>query len=309
MNFLGRDIISINDLSRPDIEFLLDKAHLIESMPESEKKELLRGKVIASLFFEPSTRTKDSFTAACLKLGGSIVGFTDTSQTSLKKGESLFDTVKMYEQYTDCVVMRHSIEGAARYAAESISIPVINGGDGANQHPTQTLLDLYSIRKVQNSIDGLNIAVAGDLKYGRTVHSLAMALSLFDNCTLFFVSPDSLKIPDHYKQILSERGVIFSEHTDISEVIENVDIIYMTRIQAERFPDKTDYEKVKGFYVLKRSMLDFAKDNLKIMHPLPRVDEIDTDVDSTEFAYYFEQAANGIPVRQALLSLLTGVLS
>ncbi|MGM0607831.1 MAG: aspartate carbamoyltransferase [Candidatus Muiribacteriota bacterium] len=308
MKLQSKDVISINDISREEIDFILKKAEKVENMDESQKLNLLKGKVIASLFFEPSTRTKDSFISACLKIGGQIVGFSDTSATSLKKGESLYDTVKMYESYTDVIVMRHKVEGAARYAAESVSIPVINGGDGANQHPTQTLLDLYSIKKTQKKIDNLHVAMAGDLKYGRTVHSLAAALSKY-NCKLHFISPESLLMPDYIKHELDNKNIEWTEHKEIGEIINTTDILYMTRIQAERFPDKTEYEKVKGVYVLDNSLLKNVKENLKIMHPLPRVDEIDKEVDSTPYAYYFQQAANGIPVRQALLSLLTGGLN
>jgi len=306
LNFIGKDIISVNDMLRNEIDFILEKSEFIENMPVLEKSNLLKGKIIASLFFEPSTRTKDSFTTACYRLGGSITGFTDTSSTSLKKGETLFDTLKMYEIYSDVIVMRHNIEGSARFASECVDIPIINGGDGANQHPTQTLLDLYSIKKNQGKIDGLSIALAGDLKYGRTVHSLACALSLYKDITLYFISPESLKMPDFITELLKERNINFFECNEINDVIDKVDIFYMTRIQGERFPDKTEYEKVKGIYILEKNNLINVKENLKIMHPLPRIDEISKEIDNTPYAYYFEQAANGIPVRQALLSLLTG---
>lgn len=305
-SFKGKDIISINDISKEEIEFVLETADWIEK--QADKTGYLKGKVMASLFFEPSTRTKDSFTSSCIRLGGKIVGFDNVGSTSLSKGESLYDTAKMYEKYADVIVMRHKLEGAARLVAEAALIPVINGGDGTNQHPTQTLLDLYSIKKTQGKIDGLKVAMAGDLKYGRTVHSLAIALSHY-NCRLYFISPESLGMPKHIKEELDKKGVLYSEHKKIEEVIDLADILYMTRIQGERFPDKAEYEKVKGVYVLKKSMLANVKDNLRIMHPLPRVDEISTDVDSTKYAYYFSQAGNGIPVRQALLCLVTGVLS
>ena len=305
-SFIGKSILSIKDISKEEIDFILEKAEWIENYPE--KFGLLRGKVMASLFYEPSTRTKDSFTSACIKLGGTIVGFSEVGTTSMKKGESLHDNTKMYEKYADVLVMRHNLEGAARHVAESIKIPVINGGDGANQHPTQTLLDLYSIKKTQGRINDLKVAMVGDLKYGRTVHSLAIALSLY-NCRLYFISPLNLKMPKYIKDELTEKGITYSEHDKIEDVIGMADIVYMTRIQGERFPDKAEYEKVKGVYVLKKSMLANVKDNLKIMHPLPRVDEIATDVDETKHAYYFEQAGNGIPIRQALLCLVTGALN
>ena len=304
--FKGKDIISINDMSKREIDFILEKAEWIENL--YDKSGLLRGKVMASLFFEPSTRTKDSFTSACIKLGGTVVGFSDVDNTSMKKGESLHDNTKMYEKYADVLVMRHNLEGAARHVAESVSIPVINGGDGANQHPTQTLLDLYSIKKTQGTIEGLKVAIVGDLKYGRTAHSLANALSLY-NCRLYFISPESLKMPKYVKDELSSKGITYSEHEKIREVIDKIDILYMTRIQGERFPDKAEYEKVKGVYVLNKAKLANVKDNLKIMHPLPRVDEIAKDVDDTKYAYYFEQAGNGVPIRQALLCLVIGVIS
>ena len=303
--FVGKNIVSIKDISKEEIDFILDKAEFIETL--QDKFSLLRGKVMASLFFEPSTRTKDSFTSACIKLGGTVVGFSNVGTTSVKKGESLHDNTKMYEKYADVLVMRHNLEGAARHVAESIKIPVINGGDGANQHPTQTLLDLYSIKKTQGKINELKVAMVGDLKYGRTVHSLAVALALY-NCRLYFISPKSLKMPKYIKDELDKKNIIYSEHDKIEEVINNLDILYMTRIQGERFPDKTEYEKVKGIYVLRKNMLKKVKDNLKIMHPLPRVNEISTDVDKTKYAYYFEQAGNGIPIRQALLCLVTGAL-
>jgi len=304
-HFLGKSIISINDFSKEELDFILQKAQKLES--KKNKQELLKGRVMASLFFEPSTRTKDSFTTSCIRMGGTIVGFDNAISSSVKKGESLRDTVRMYEKYADVIVMRHKLEGAARLASETVNIPVINGGDGANQHPTQTMLDLFSILKTQKRIEGLNIALVGDLKYGRTVHSLATALSLY-NCRIFLISPKSLNMPKTFTTILKNRNIDFSEHRTIEGVIDELDILYMTRVQAERFPDKTEYEKVKNAFVLKKNMLKNVKDNFKIMHPLPRVNEISIDVDDTEYAYYFEQAGNGVPVRQALLCLLTGAL-
>lgn len=307
LDFRGKGIISINDLSREEIDFILSKSAFIGKMDDSSKSALLKGKIMASLFFEPSTRTKDSFNSAMTRLGGTIIGFDSEASSSVKKGETVWDTMKMYDKYADVIVMRHSIEGAARLAAEAASIPVINGGDGANQHPTQTLLDLYTIKKTQGKIEGLNVAMCGDLKYGRTVHSLAVALSLY-KCRLYFVAPKGLRMPDYIIRTLVKRGIIFSEHEKIEEVIPLADVIYMTRIQQERFPDEAEYEKIKGVYVLNAGMLKNAKSNMKVMHPLPRIDEISTDVDGTGHALYFEQAANSIPVRQALLCLVLGRL-
>jgi aspartate carbamoyltransferase catalytic subunit len=307
LDLKGTDVISINDFSREKIDFILGKAELIEKLDDASKSTLLKGKIMASLFFEPSTRTKDSFNSAMTRLGGTIIGFDSEKSTSIKKGETVWDTAKMYDRYADVIVMRHRIEGAARRAAEAASIPVINGGDGANQHPTQTLLDLYTIRKTQGRIDGLSVAMCGDLKYGRTVHSLAVALSHY-GCRLYFVAPKSLKMPSYIIRALAKKGIIFSEHDSLEEVIPLADVLYMTRIQKERFPDEAEYEKVSGVYILKADMLKNAKENMKVMHPLPRVDEIDADVDETKHAVYFEQAGNGIPVRQALLCLVMGRL-
>ncbi len=306
MDFNMKHIISINDFQREEIDYILDQSKKMEELPQKDKIELFKGKVMASLFFEPSTRTKDSFISACLKMGGNHVGFSDTSSTSLKKGETFADTIRMYEKYSDILVIRHSIEGAARYASEILSIPVINGGDGANQHPTQTLLDLYSIKKSKGSIDNNNILIAGDLKYGRTVHSLSLALSLFDNINLTFVSPPSLRMPDEITEMLRNRGVSFSIYDNLEEAVRDNDIIYMTRIQRERFPNGAEYERVKNSYLIDRELLERCPTDIRIMHPLPRVGEISTEVDHMPQALYFQQAANGIPVRQSLLMLLTG---
>ena len=305
--FKGRSIISINDLSKEDIIYILEKAKKIEAMPEREKLKLMGSKVMASLFFEPSTRTRLSFEAAMRRIGGRTIGFSDPASTSFAKGETLFDSAKMIDHYADVIAIRHPREGAARLVADSVRIPVINGGDGANQHPTQTLLDLYTIKKTQGRITGLHVAMAGDLKYGRTVHSLTVALSKF-GCTFYFVAPDQLQIPQHYLEDLKKMSIRFSLHKKIEEVIGKVDILYMTRIQKERFPDAEEYEKVKNVYVLKKNMLGSVKPNMKILHPLPRVNEIAKDVDDTPYAYYFQQAYNGVPVRQALLCLVTGAV-
>jgi len=302
MDFKGKDIISVNDLSKEEIVKILGTAALFDKKPD---QNLLPGKILATLFFEPSTRTRLSFMSAMQRLGGKNIGFANPDMTSIKKGETLFDTIKMVENYSDIIVIRHPLDGAARVAAEATSKPVINAGDGANQHPTQTLLDLYTIKKTQGRLTGLKIAMVGDLKYGRTVHSLTTALSLFGS-EMFFVSPKSLKMPSSYLDALQERKISYIEHEKIEDVIDKVDILYMTRIQQERFPDPIEYNRVKNVYTLTASMLGNAKKNLKVLHPLPRVTEIAPDVDDTKYAYYFEQARNGIPVRQAVLALVGG---
>jgi aspartate carbamoyltransferase (EC 2.1.3.2) len=255
-------------------------------------QNLLQGKVVASLFFEPSTRTRLSFETAINRLGGRVVGFSDSSSSSTSKGETLKDTIIMVSNYADLIVMRHPLEGAARYASEQSSVPVVNAGDGANQHPSQTLLDLYSIRKTQGKFENLKIAMVGDLKYGRTVHSLLMAMSHF-NPVFYFVAPDDLKLPSEYKTFLKKNNIPFSEHADINEVVNDVDILYMTRVQKERFSDPIEFERVKNVYVLRNEMLKNTKPNLKILHPLPRVNEIHTNVDSNPKAYYFNRLKMG----------------
>ncbi len=300
-SFGGRHIISINDFSKDEIVYILETAKKMEK----NKKQLLSDKVLATLFFEPSTRTRLSFEAAMCKLGGRVLGFSDPHVSSFSKGESLSDAIKVVAGYVDAIVMRHPLEGAARLASEISPVPVINGGDGANQHPTQTLLDLYTIKESQGKITGLSIAMAGDLKYGRTVHSLANALSKF-KCRLFFIAPESLRMPRHILTELEEAGIKYSEHEKLQEVIDEIDILYATRIQKERFPDAAEYEKVKNAYILDMPLLANVKKNLRIMHPLPRVNEITTAVDNSGYAYYFEQSHYGIPVRQALLALVMG---
>lgn len=302
MNFKNRDIISIRDFSKDEILHILKTAQKMDKKPDPA---LLKGKVMASLFFEPSTRTRLSFESAMTRLGGSVIGFSEPGTTSLKKGETLWDTIKMVEKYADVIVMRHPVEGAARLAAEATEMPVINGGDGANQHPTQTLLDLYTIQKAKGRIDGLNIGFLGDLKYGRTVHSLAIALSHF-NTTLYFISPEALKMPDSYLEELGKKRIKYYEETDLMKAVGKLDILYATRIQKERFPDPMEYKKYAGIYKLDKSILPHVKPSLKIMHPLPRVDEMHPELDETPHALYFEQAGNGIPVRQAVLSLVLG---
>ncbi len=299
----NRSLVSIDDLSTDEILKILDNAAEFEKEPI---RRLLEGKVIATLFFEPSTRTRLSFESAINRLGGKIVGFTDAGVSSVSKGETLHDTIKMVSSYSDLIVMRHPVEGSARYASEISSVPVINAGDGANQHPTQTLLDLYSIRKTQGTLNNLNIFMVGDLKYGRTVHSLMMAMSRW-NTTFNFISPEELKMPEEFKLYLENLGLKYYEHLDFTEIISRADIIYMTRVQKERFSDPIEYEKVKNVYVLKNSMLSGTKPNMRILHPLPRVNEIHTDVDSNPKAYYFEQALNGVFTRQAILCSLLGI--
>ena len=295
-----KNIISISDLSRPELELILDVAKSLKKTPQPT---LLQNKVIASCFFEASTRTRLSFETAVHRLGGSVIGFDSGTNTSLsQKGETLADSVKIITSYADAFFMRHPQEGAARLASEFTDIPVINGGDGANQHPTQTLLDLFTIFETQNTLENLNIAFVGDLKYGRTVHSLAQALSLF-NCNLFFISPDALAMPDYILEELDEKNITYSVHRSIEEVVDSLDILYMTRVQKERF-DETEYQHMKSAFVLKKSMLTGVRDNLRILHPLPRIDEIDNAIDDTPYAYYFQQAQNGVYARQALLALL-----
>ena len=299
----NRSFVSIDDFTKEEIIGILDMAEEFEKQPV---RELLKNRVIATLFFEPSTRTRLSFESAINKLGGRTIGFTDASSSSVTKGETIHDTIKMVSSYSDLIVMRHQLEGSARYASEISTVPVINAGDGANQHPTQTMLDLYSIRKTQGTLDNLNIFIVGDLKYGRTVHSLMMAMSRW-NATFNFISPEELKMPDENKIYLENLGLKYYEHTDFTDIISRADIIYMTRVQRERFSDPMEYEKVKNVYVLKNSMLANTKPNMRILHPLPRVNEISTDVDSNPKAYYFEQALNGVFTRQAILCKLLGI--
>jgi len=300
----NRSLISINDFTREEHIRILDLAGAFEKLP---KQRILEDFVVATLFFEPSTRTRLSFESAATRLGARVIGFTDASSSSVTKGESLRDTILTVSNYCDIIVMRHPREGSARFASEISKIPIINAGDGSNQHPTQTLLDLYSIRKTQGSLDNLNVAFVGDLKYGRTVHSLVQALCNY-RTTFHLVSPLELKLPSTVKNSIKERNLEYSQSTDLEEVIPKVDILYMTRIQKERFSDPLDYEKVKYAYILRNSMLAGAKPNLKIMHPLPRVSEITTDVDDNPKAYYFKQALNGVFVRQALLASILGVV-
>lgn len=298
-----RSLVSIDDFSTDDI---LKTLRLAEEFENKPTQRLLEGKVIATLFFEPSTRTRLSFESAISRLGGKIIGFTDSSSTSVSKGETLNDTIRTVNNYCDLIVMRHPIEGSARFASEIATVPIINAGDGANQHPSQTLLDLYSINKTQGRLDNLNIFLVGDLKYGRTVHSLMMAMSRW-NATFNFISPEELRMPEEYKIYLDNAGLKYYEHNDFTDIVSKADIIYMTRVQRERFSDPIEYEKVKNVYVLRNSLLKNTKPNMRILHPLPRVNEIHIDVDNNPKAYYFEQALNGVYTRQAILCSLLGI--
>ena len=301
MSFVGRDIVSIWDFSKGDLLHVLK----VSKKMEGDKPKLLEGKILATLFFEPSTRTRLSFESAMCRLGGKVIGFSDEKVSSVKKGETIWDTARMAERYSDVIVIRTPIEGSARLAAEATSVPIINGGDGANQHPTQTLLDLYTIQKAKKNIDGLKVGFLGDLKYGRTVHSLAIALSHWE-VDLYFIAPDALQMPNHYLKDLEEIGIKCYQTDDVFEVSKNLDILYVTRIQQERFPDPLEYEKYKNAYRLDRSLLSQIKDDMKIMHPLPRVGEINPELDETNHAIYFEQAGNGVTVRKAVLALVLG---
>lgn len=295
----NKDILSINELSPADIDLVLKTAASLKQKPNHK---LLNGKVIANCFFEPSTRTRLSFEAATLKLGGNSIGFSNDQNLSTKKGETLHDTMRVLSGYADAIVIRHPREGAARLAAEAAKVPVINAGDGANQHPSQTLLDLFSIQECQGKLDGLSIALVGDLKYGRTVHSFAEACKLF-NIRLFLLSPESLSLPEDIYDNLKREGVRFSFHRSLDEIMHKLDIIYMTRIQRERMSE-TEYKHSQKQFSLTVPMLEKAKPTMRILHPLPRVDEIDKAIDDTQHAYYFTQADNGVFVRQALLSLI-----
>ncbi|KGT94531.1 aspartate carbamoyltransferase catalytic subunit [Erwinia typographi] len=297
-----KHIISINDLNREELELVLRTAASLKANPQPE---LLKHTVIASCFFEASTRTRLSFESAMHRLGASVVGFADGGNTSLgKKGETLADTISVISTYVDAIVMRHPQEGAARLATEfSSGIPVLNAGDGANQHPTQTLLDLFTIQETQGRLSNLSVAMVGDLKYGRTVHSLAQALAKFDGNRFYFIAPDALAMPSYITDLLDEKGILWSRHDSIEEVVPQVDILYMTRVQKERL-DPSEYANVKAQFILRAADLAGARQNMKVLHPLPRIDEIATDVDNTPFAWYFQQAGNGIYARQALLALV-----
>ena len=301
---MRHDFVTIADLSKEKIMYLLEMAQEFEKYPN---RELLKGKVVATLFFEPSTRTRLSFETAANRLGARVIGFSDAKASSVSKGETLKDTVLMVSNYADVIVMRHYVEGAAQYASEVAPVPIVNAGDGAHMHPSQCLLDLYSIYKTQGTLDNLNIYLVGDLKYGRTVHSLITAMRHF-NPTFHFVAPKELAMPEEYKIYCKEHGIKYVEQTDFNEdVIADADILYMTRVQKERFSDLMEYERVKNVYILKNSMLGKAKPNMKILHPLPRVNEIAYDVDDNPHAYYIQQAGNGLFAREAIFSHVLGI--
>lgn len=297
-----KNLISMRDLSRDDILNLMETAKRIET---GDLKVDITGQLAALLFFEPSTRTLFSFDTAMKKLGGKTLIMTGTGNTSVKKGESFSDTLMTISQYADLIIQRSPIEGAARYAAEVVDIPVVNAGDGSNQHPTQALLDLYSIMKTQGTLENLKIGMVGDLKFGRTVHSLCQAMSDF-NPEIYLAAPTHLQMPHHILEDMNDKNVAWTQDESLEDIISKVDILYVTRIQRERFADIEDYNKVKGSYVIRRSMLKNVKQNMRIMHPLPRVDEIATDVDDTEYAYYFQQAKNGVYTRQSIIATLLG---
>ncbi|MBO5656140.1 MAG: aspartate carbamoyltransferase [Rikenellaceae bacterium] len=298
-----RSLISITDLTKEEILRIAELAAYFEEHPY---EPLLQGRVIASLFFEPSTRTRLSFESAINRLGARVIGFSDASNTSVSKGETFHDTIQVISNYCDLIVMRHSLEGAPRYASEFSKVPIVNAGDGANQHPSQTLLDLYSIKKTQGRLDNINIMMVGDLKYGRTVHSLLQAMSHF-NPTFTFVSPEELQMPREYTMFLDKLGISYTVKREIDEAINEADIVYMTRVQKERFNDPMEYERMKNVYVLKNSMLENVKSTMKILHPLPRVGEIEQEVDANPHAYYFNQTENGVYTRMAIISYLLGV--
>ena len=303
--FKGKDIVSIKELSKEEINRIFEVAEEMIPIAKGEKKSnILQGYVLATLFFEPSTRTRLSFETAMQRLGGSVIGFTNPKATSISKGETLADTISIVDLYSDVIVIRHPFEGSARLAAEFAEHPVINAGDGAGQHPTQTLLDLFTMVREFGEIKGLNVALIGDLKYGRTVHSLAYILSHLD-ANLYLVSPPLLRMPKHIIRELKNKPV---ETDNLEEVLDEIDVFYVTRIQKERFPDPTEYRKVAGTYRITRKLLSKAKKNSIVMHPLPRVDEISPEVDHLPNARYFQQAFNGVPIRMALLALVLGVI-
>lgn len=298
------NFVTIADLSKEKILYMIKLAQEFEKHPN---REILKGKVVATLFFEPSTRTRLSFETAANRLGARVIGFSDAKVTSATKGETLKDTILMVSNYADVIVMRHYIEGAAQYASEIAPIPIINAGDGAHQHPSQCMLDLYSIYKTQGTLENLNICLVGDMKYGRTVHSLIMAMRHF-NPTFHFIAPKELAMPNEYKIYCKEHNIKYVEHTAFNEkIINEADILYMTRVQKERFSDLMEYEKVKNVYILKNDMLANARENMKILHPLPRVNEIEYEVDSNPHAYYIQQAQNGLYAREAIICDVLGM--
>jgi aspartate carbamoyltransferase catalytic subunit len=305
LQFKGRDIISIEDFTREEINYILNSSHNMEPLAV-KSSDMLKGKILATLFFEPSTRTRLSFEAAMLKLGGSTIGFAEAEITSVRKGENLADTIRTVENYADIIALRHPLEGAAKLAAEFSKVPILNAGSGAEEHPTQALMDLYTLQKEKGKIDGLKIALVGDLRYGRTVHSLAYALSLY-NIELYLISPETLRMRHQVIRAIKNK-ISIMEDTNLENIIPQIDVLYVTRIQKERFPDPAEYAKVKGTYRIDLKTLKNAKKDLIILHPLPRIDEIAAEVDSTPQARYFQQVWNGIVVRMALLALVLGAI-
>ena len=300
---MRKSLISIGDFTKEEILHVLETAKEFE---QNRVQNFLEGKVIASLFFEPSTRTRLSFETAINRLGAKVIGFSDASNTSQSKGETLKDTIKMVSNYVDMIVMRHPLEGSSRYASEEASVPVVNAGDGANQHPSQTLLDLYSILQTQGTLEGLTINMVGDLKYGRTTHSLLQAMSHF-NPKFIFTAPEELKMPKEYKEFLDEKGIEYIETTSLDDYLNDCDILYMTRVQQERFFNEEDYIRLKDFYILNKVKMDMAKEDMLVLHPLPRVNEIAVEVDEDPRAVYFKQAQYGVYVRMALILTLLGI--
>jgi aspartate carbamoyltransferase catalytic subunit len=305
MEFQGRDIVSIEDFSRQEIDHILDVSKYME-MLATKGSDILKGKILATVFYEPSTRTRLSFESAMIKLGGSNIGFADMEITSVRKGENLADTIRVVEKYADVIALRHSLEGAAKLAAEISKVPLINSGTGSEEHPTQALIDLYTMRKEKGKIDGLKVAIVGDLRYGRTVHSLAYALALY-NIELYLVSPEMLRMRKDVLQTIKDK-ISITENASLETILPQIDVLYVTRIQKERFPDPSEYAKVKGVYKIDLKTLKNAKKDLIILHPLPRVDEIAPEVDNTPQARYFQQVGNGVVVRMALLALVLGAV-
>lgn len=305
LQFKGRDIVSIEDFSREEIDYILKSSQAMEQFA-AKGSDMLKGKILVNLFFEPSTRTRLSFEAAMLKLGGSTIGFAEAEIASVRKGENLADTIRTVENYADIIALRHPLEGAAKLAAEFSKVPVLNAGSGAEEHPTQAFMDLYTLQKEKGKIDGLKIALVGDLRYGRTVHSLAYALSLY-NIELYLISPETLRMRHEVIRAIKNKISII-EDTNLENIIPQIDVLYVTRIQKERFPDLAEYAKVKGAYRIDLKTLQKAKKDMIILHPLPRIDEIAAEVDSTPQARYFQQVWNGIVVRMALLALVLGAV-
>ncbi|MDR3062583.1 MAG: aspartate carbamoyltransferase [Methanobrevibacter sp.] len=300
--FKLKNVISIKDFDKKDIEYILNKAKKMEKIAESkEYSNDLKGKILGMMFYEPSTRTRLSFETSMKRLGGSCIGFVGVDASSVSKGENLADTSKMLESYSDAIVLRHSLEGVSKFISDIVDVPVINAGDGAGQHPTQTLLDLYTMKKELGKLKDFTVSLVGDLKYGRTVHSLAYALALF-GINMNFVSPKELSMPDEILHDLKKNNISFNQTNDIKDILNNSDVLYVTRIQKERFPDVEEYSKIKGAYLIDKKLIEGK--NLIVMHPLPRVDEISHDIDNTKYNTYFKQAFNGVPVRMAILNTL-----